>query len=168
MTECPPRLVGVTWRSCVGGVGMEFSTRIEGHRPRQFHRICGPGVRPRRRSGAARASREQRFVSKPRRSVIQTERTASVGEVNGTARCLRPLPSQRTFAPVPRLTSPQSSPVSSETRSPVCTPVSNSARSRRPSQRLDLGRQSARRSQVDRGTRYRACRSVGGMARTRG
>jgi hypothetical protein len=55
----------------------------------------------------------------PARSVIQTRSTAWVGVVSGTARCLRPLARQRTLAPVPRVTSPQLSPVSSETRSPA-------------------------------------------------
>ena len=43
------------------------------------------------------------------------------GAVSGTARCLRPLPSQRTAAPAPRVMSPQFRPVSSETRRPVWT-----------------------------------------------
>ena len=39
--------------------------------------------------------------------------------VRGMARCLRPLPMQLTWAPVPKTISPQLTPMSSETRSPV-------------------------------------------------
>src|SRR5680860_1340597 len=41
----------------------------------------------------------------PVRSLSQAARSVATGAVRGTARCLRPLPSQRTFAPVPRVTS---------------------------------------------------------------
>ena len=53
-----------------------------------------------------------------------------MGAVRGTARCLRPFLHSERCRRLPRLMSPQSRPVSSETRSPVCTPTSSSARSR--------------------------------------
>ena len=86
---------------------------------------------------------------RPPRSASQTRSTAWVVVVSGTARCFRPLPKHRTLAPSPKMTSPQSSPVSSDTRSPVCAANSSRARSLRPShatgvgcadQGLDLGR----------------------------
>lgn len=72
-------------------------------------------------------------VGLPFRSVIQTRSTFSVFLVSGTLRCLRPLPSQRTWAPPPRLASLQFRLVSSDTRSPVCMARSIRARSRLPS-----------------------------------
>ena len=53
---------------------------------------------------------------------------------SGVHRSFRPLPVQRTCAPVPRWTSARVSPVSSETRSPARTAVSRRAWSRRPVQ----------------------------------
>jgi hypothetical protein len=41
---------------------------------------------------------------RPARSVSQTWIRLITGPVRGTARCLRPLPSQRTLAPSPRVT----------------------------------------------------------------
>ena len=108
-----------------------------------------------RRATASRLSRRPVRVGnrgstgRPARSASQARSNASTGSVSGTARCFRPLPSQRTLAPAPRVMSAQFRPVSSETRSPVWTASSISVRSRRPSQRdwsgaatqgVDLGR----------------------------
>ena len=74
----------------------------------------------------------------PARSSSQGLRTAWVGLVSGTARCLRPLPVHETCAPVPRVRSPQLRLVSSETRSPAWRASTMSARSRRPSSAAGL------------------------------
>jgi hypothetical protein len=66
-------------------------------------------------------------------------RTAAVILVSGVQRSLRPLPIQRTWAPVPKDTSGRCRPVNSDKRKPVCTTTNNKAWSRRPNQVLWSG-----------------------------
>ena len=87
---------------------MQRAGRMDGHR-RAAVAACS---RTRRWTASVLRRRPVRVGNSgwsgwPARSVSQTRSTAWVVVVNGTARCLRPLPRQRTLAPAPRVTSPQ-------------------------------------------------------------
>ena len=79
--------------------------------------------------------------------------------MSGVQRSLRPLPTHRTCAPVPRCTSARVSAVSSETRSPVWMATARSAWSRRPTQRERSGAATALRPRRQSGRTRRSCRS---------
>ena len=103
----------------------------------------------------------------PPRSSSQPRSTATTCDVSGVERCLRPLPTQRTCGPVPRCTSPQVSPVSSDTLSPVWIARAKSAWSRRPNHREHAG--AANSTSTSSGLRKATStfsKRVGGTART--
>jgi hypothetical protein len=64
---------------------------------------------------AAGAGHEQRVGGRPPRLVSQVGEHG-LGVVSGTVLCFRPVPSQRTWAPVPTWMSPVLSAISSDTR----------------------------------------------------
>ena len=101
---------------------------------------------------------EQRVAGLAGRSVSHGRSTATVAVVSGVMRFLRPLPWQRTWAPVPRWTSPQVSPVSSATRSPVWTATSEQRLVASPGPGVGSG--AARRASISAAVRYGDDRAV--------
>jgi hypothetical protein len=115
-------------------------------------------ARPRRVGKSASAGRPARS-----RSASQIRNVATMLAIKGVIRSFRPLPWQLTFGPLPRWTSPQISPVSSEARRPVWMPRRSSAWSRRPVQVERYGL--ARRASTSGRVRKLMSASVGQTAR---
>ncbi len=102
------------------------------------------------------------------RSASQTRRAAVVVVVSGVIRSLRPLPWQLTCAPLPRWTSPQVRPISSEARRPVWMVSRSRVWSRRPVQVVVSGlASSASASASVRNVMIAWSNRFGGMASTR-